>query len=66
MNTADRTNALMDYTLRRWFSFEELMTDCDKLSGACGQGNIEEDVNLRMLLETINQRIEFLYERDHI
>lgn len=61
MNTADRSIALMDTALRRRFSFVEIMPN-PKLS------DISEDIegiNCQLLLETVNKRIEYLYDRDH-
>src|SRR5574344_2120483 len=59
MNTADRSIAPIDTALRRRFVFEEMAPKSDLLSK-----NIE-NVNLQLLLEAINTRIEYLYDRDH-
>ena len=59
MNTADRSIALMDTALRRRFHFEEMMPDSSLVNDNC------EGVNLKALLETINNRIDYLYDRDH-
>jgi hypothetical protein len=63
MNTADRSIALIDKALRRRFTFEEMMPDYDV------EGMDEEvagaDVTLAQILEAINERIEFLLDREH-
>ena len=61
MNTADRSIALMDTALRRRFTFEEMMPihNLPQIST-----NIE-GINCQTFLQTINQRIEYLYDRDH-
>lgn len=60
MNTADRSIALLDTALRRRFQFVEMMPDY-KLLEDVKVGDIE----ISDLLETINLRIEALYDRDH-
>lgn len=60
MNTADRSIALLDTALRRRFDFEELQPDHSKLLSIDIAG-----VNLGAMLAAINERVEFLYDRDH-
>ncbi|HAT41053.1 MAG TPA: hypothetical protein DCS87_04915 [Rheinheimera sp.] len=60
MNTADKSLAQVDIALRRRFEFVEMMPkpslldDIDCL-----------DIDFPLLLKTINQRIELLYDREH-
>lgn len=64
MNTTDRSIALMDSALRRRFTFKEIMPQPTLLKDF--HFRIEHtQINLHTLLETINQRIEFLYDREH-
>lgn len=60
MNTADRSIALMDTALRRRFTFREMMPDLSTLEGI----NID-GINIQQMLAKMNERIEFLYDRDH-
>lgn len=64
MNSADRSISLIDIALRRRFKFIEMMPDT----------NVLKDINLIMdgkelnvskMLDVINQRIEYLYDREH-
>lgn len=63
MNTADRSIALMDTALRRRFSFIEMMPDTDVLR-VIGADKVAE-LNVADMLEVINERIGFLYDREH-
>lgn len=63
MNTADRSIALMDTALRRRFDFEEMMPDAEVLR-SIGADKVE-DLDVALMLEKINERITFLYDREH-
>ena len=58
MNTADRIVEALDTALRRRFSFVEMQPKPNELSKV-------GEVDLSKLLETINQRIEVLIDKDH-
>ncbi|MFN3020566.1 McrB family protein [Chryseobacterium sp. TY3] len=60
MNTADRSVEALDTALRRRFSFFEIQPNPSVLLNSEYQ-----DVDLKQLLETINQRIEVLVDKDH-
>lgn len=65
MNTADRSISMMDTALRRRFSFEEMMPNTDVLVDDASQPLIAEGVNIPELMTVINQRIAYLYDREH-
>jgi len=61
MNTADRSIALLDTALRRRFSFVECLPEASSL-----QEKVIENTNLGKLLTSLNERIQFLHDRDHV
>lgn len=69
MNTADRSLALLDTALRRRFEFVPLLADTRNESGAPLVGLVvkteQGKIDVRQMLERINERIEVLYDRDH-
>ena len=64
MNTADRSIALMDTALRRRFNFIEMMPDCRTIEDVVIRQNGKE-VNIVNVLDIMNRRIEFLFDREH-
>ena len=67
MNTADRSIAIMDTALRRRFQFEEMMPNPQVLRNIGADKVVEGDVELDVaeMLEVINKRIEYLFDREH-
>lgn len=75
MNTADRSLALLDTALRRRFDFVPLMPDTRAIKEADDPHSAPlagllvtttaGAIDVRRMLERINERIEALYDRDH-
>jgi hypothetical protein len=61
MNTADRSLAVLDTALRRRFAFVEMMPDYKVLKDITVDG-----IRMDELLRRLNERIEVLYDRDHM
>lgn len=60
MNTADRSIAMLDTALRRRFQFVEMLPNSEVLNDI-----YVGPVDVKQMLETINKRIEVLYDREH-
>jgi hypothetical protein len=60
MNTADRSVEALDTALRRRFEFKEMMPDYRVI-----KDQKVGDIQLSEVLQTINERIEILVDRDH-
>lgn len=71
MNTADRSLALLDTALRRRFDFIPLYpdtrdeTDAPLAGLTVSKAGEQVQIDVRLMLETINKRIEVLYDKDH-
>jgi len=60
MNTADRSVEALDTALRRRFAFTEMLPNAEFINTTkCG------NIDLKVLLQTINSRIEKILDRDH-
>ena len=60
MNTADRSISLIDTALRRRFNFVEMMPNSSIVDVTV------DGVNVKKMLDTINERITVLYDREHM
>jgi 5-methylcytosine-specific restriction protein B len=68
MNTADRSIEALDTALRRRFSFKEFAPNSELIrnEGLSGALNgVVNGIDLALLLDTINTRIEKLIDKDH-
>ena len=65
MNTADRSIAFLDTALRRRFRFQAVMPDSGVVRDLVGTNGVLDGFDVAHLLDTLNTRIEILYDRDH-
>lgn len=67
MNTADRSIALLDAALRRRFKFEETPPNPEVLDAVLkSKGTADEVRRITVhVMKALNERLEFLYDRDH-
>ena len=69
MNTADRSIEALDTALRRRFSFRQMLPNPELIAT---EGELAEndgfidDIDVKLLLQTINKRIEKLIDKDHL
>lgn len=61
MNTADRSIAMMDLALRRRFRFQECPPEPHRI-----EPQMVGEIDLTKLLQRINDRLEYLLDRDHV
>jgi 5-methylcytosine-specific restriction protein B len=66
MNTADRSIAFLDVALRRRFQFVEMMPDPELIRLVNKEEGELDGIDVPELLQVINNRIEVLYDRDHL
>lgn len=65
MNTADRSIAMMDTALRRRFTFVQRMPQPELLTDENEEPLVIKGIDIQKLLTRMNERIEFLYDREH-
>ncbi len=65
MNTADRSIAQIDTALRRRFEFVEMMPKPELIVDENSKPIVIDDIDVQKVLEAINERIEYIYDREH-
>lgn len=65
MNTADRSLSLLDTALRRRFDFVPLLPNTDVALVGTDVVVNGQTIEIARMLETMNRRIELLYDKDH-
>ena len=66
MNTADRSLATIDTAIRRRFDFVEMMPDSEIVRKNVGEDGAIGDIDIAGIMDSMNQRIQYLYDRDHM